>query len=302
MTGSHRSRNVSDGDRSRGFTTLELLIASVLLLVVTGGIASLVQPIGDSVERSLGRSDLVGGARAVLEQLGAELREAGSPAAVAIDRVRPARVAPAVVPLNDLDATSALNPGHAVRILRVPPLARQGTLIGAAAAGSVFIPMDETAACTATSPGCGFVSGMTALLHDETAAALVTVLDVVSPGTVRVTTPLPVAFNAGAVLAEVLVTSYGLRPEPDGSSRLVRERHGVDQPVIQQVVEFTIQTSGPDPLRVRAVDLRLRLEAPAHLRGASGALFKRAGTSSRARSLVPDVEWNARIALRQGEP
>jgi hypothetical protein len=290
-------------DRSlRGFTTLELLIASALLLVVTAAIASLVQPVGDSVQRSLGRSDLTGGARAVLDRLSAEIREAGSPAAVAIDRVQPARVTDVVAPLSDLAAQTGANPGHAIRIVRVPPFARQGLLRETVAAGSVFLPLDEAGSCTALGPGCGFLPGATALLHDEASAVFVTTTAIIDPGIVQVTSPIPMAFGAGAVLAEVSSTMYGLRSDVDGSNRLVRVSQSVDQPVIQQVVEFTVRTSGPDPTRPRVVEFRLRLQAPAHLRGPAGVLFRQPGTSTRARAVVPDVEWNTLVALRQAAP
>ena len=81
----------------------------------------------------------------------------------------------------------------------------------------------------------------------------------------------------------------------------VRVRHGVDQPLIQQVVDFAVETRGSDPLRVRAVAVRLRLEAAAHLRGPAGVLFRRAGTSRRAQAWVPDVEWTTLVAIRRGE-
>lgn len=284
-----------------GFTTLELLMASALIMVVTGAIAALVQPLNDAVERSLARSDLTGGARTVLDRLAADIREAGSPAAAAIDRVRLARVVPAVSALADLDSGISASPGQALRILRVPHLARQGLLMDAVATGTVYVPLAASPACSAVGPACGFLAGMLAVLHDEAAAVFVTVHSVSDAGVVRLTSPINQGFDAGAVLAEAVVTTYGLRPDPDGSARLVRVQQGVDQPIIQQVIGFGVETVGGDPLRVRAVILRLRLEAAAHLRGPQGALFRRAGTSRRARSWVPDVEWTTLVAVRQGE-
>jgi hypothetical protein len=287
---------------ARGFTTLELLMATALLLVITGAIAALVQPLGDVMDRSIGRSDLTGGARAVLDRLSTELREAGSPAAAAIDRARPARVLSAVTVLSDLAAPTPANPGRAVRILRVPLQARQGIASAPVAAGSTWVSLETTHACTSIGPACGFLPGMTALLHDDTRAVIVTVQSVVAPETIRLASPAPTAFPAGAVLAEVVVTEFGLRPDPDGSFRLVRVRQGLDQPVIQQVVDFTVETVGPDPTRVHQVDVRLRLEAAAHHRGPASWWFRRAGTSASERTWIPDVEWHTRVALRQVEP
>ena len=74
--------------REPGFTTIELLIASSLLLIVTGAIAALATPMRDGVERSLGRADLTGASRFAIERLATELREAGSPATVASPETR----------------------------------------------------------------------------------------------------------------------------------------------------------------------------------------------------------------------
>ncbi len=54
-----------------------------------------------------------------------------------------------------------------------------------------------------------------------------------------------------------------------------------------------------DLLRVRRVDLRLRLEvASAKLRGPAGRLFLRAGQGGRAVSWVPDGEWRVTVVPR----
>ena len=58
-------------------------------------------------------------------------------------------------------------------------------------------------------------------------------------------------FDAGAVVASAVTTTYGLRPESDGSQRLVRtSTGGVEQPVLQHVVGFEVHamaTTAPVP-------------------------------------------------------
>ena len=284
-----------------GFTTIELLVASTLLLIVVAAVATMAMPMRDAVERSLGRSDLTGGSRFALQRLAADLREAGNPASVVAGGPRLDALVPTIVVLQDLDSGASQSSGRAVRTVAVPFLAAQGVLGAPAAAGTVFLQLDTARPCTAVGVSCGFRTGMSALLYDTARATVVTVASVTAAGVVQVAVPIATAFAPGAVLAAVTTTSYGLRPESDGSWRLVRVRSGSEQPVLDHVVDFAIAIAGPDPTHVNRVDLRLRLEAAsAALRGPAGYLFRRAGTSTRARRMVPDVELRASIATREG--
>jgi Tfp pilus assembly protein PilW len=284
-----------------GFTTIELLIASALLLIVVAAVAALAMPMRDAVERSLGRSDLTGGSRFALQRLAADVREAGSPASVVAGGPRLDALLPTIVVLQDLDSGGSQPSGRAVRTVAVPFLAAQGVLGATAAAGTVFLRLDPARPCTAVGLACGFRTGMSALLYDATRATVVSVASVTDGGVVQVAAPIATTFGPGAVLAAVTTTSYGLRPESDGSWRLVRVRSGSEQPVLDHVVDFAIAIAGPDLTPVNRVDVRLRLEAAsAALRGPAGYLFRRAGTSTRARQMVPDVELRASIALRVG--
>lgn len=292
----HSAPQVSN---SSGFTTLELLIASALLLAVFGAVAAMAIPLRDAFERSLGAADLTGGSRAVLERLTAEVREAGSAAAVGVGRVRLADLLPVIIPLSDLDAGSVTNPARAVRITRIPFLAPQGVLQADAGIGTVLLQVETVAPCSAVGFACGLRAGVMAVLYDETRATTVGVDSVADGGVVRLGSPLTMAFGRGAVIAAVSVTAYGLRSDPDGSSRLVRATQGAEQPLLQSVVDFEVAVHGVDPLHIRQVDFRLRVEAPsAAMRGPVGRLFRRPGSSRRAAQWVPDIELRASVAAR----
>lgn len=227
---------------------------------------------------------------------------------------------------------------------------------------------------------------MTAIVFDGARSVVVTVRSVGSGGVVQTTDALPSPFDAGASVAAIAITTYGLRDESDGSRRLVRiSPGGAEQPIIQNVVDFEIvfrgapigpqlvdadkpsPTYGPDVpltpeddprdtwgagenctigrdadarpvprlaaigppnelttlatslltdgpwcpdsvdasrfdadlLRTRAVELRLRVEAPSALfRGPAGRLFRRAGTQPHAARWVPDVEMRLTVGIR----
>ena len=286
-----------------GFTTIELLIATALLLTVTASVAALATPVRDAVERSLGRTDLTGGSRFALDRLAADLRHAGSPPAVVPGAARFETLVATIVPLADLDSGVVQSPGRAIRTVSVPYLAPQGVISAAVASGAIQLPLDPGAPCTAVNAACGFRPGMLALLFDEIAAQFVTVQSVGTAGEVCLVSPLTRSAAAGAVLTAIEITTVGLRADADGSWRLVRRKQGSEQPVLDHVVSFEVETSGLDPLHVTRVDLRLRLEtASAAMRGPAGDLFRRAGTSRRAHQWVPDVELRTSIAPRQVAP
>lgn len=282
----------------RGFTLVELLVASAGLLVTMACVAALAVPLRDGFERSLGAADLTGGSRTVLERLAGEIREAGARASVGGGRL--ADVLPPIVPMTTIDSSIWADPGQAFRVTRVPLLAPQGRLLSDVTAGSVTVTLDTTNRCTAVGAGCGLRAGMTALLYDTAHAEAVNV-SVVTGGVIRFDAPLTWAYAAGAVLASATITAYGLRPAPDGSLRLVRSMGASEQPLLDDVVDFRVRVVGADPLHARRVELSLRVEAPsAAMRGPAGRFFRRPGSARRPAAWVPDVEIRTTVSLRNG--
>jgi prepilin-type N-terminal cleavage/methylation domain-containing protein len=283
----------------RGFTLTEVLIACALTLVLTSAIVSLAVPLRDSFERSIGAADLTGGSRAVLDQISAEIREAGSGASVTAGTIDLGRVQPSAVVLPEIDSIVSAPRGRAVRLTRVPLLTAQGTLRVAAATGAVVIQLDTDRRCHDSGAACGFRAGTEAIVHDAAGAVNVTVDSVSADGIVRLARPLSASFTAGAVMAAVSVITYGVRDEGGGSFRLVRVSSGSEQPLLQNVVDFEVSARGVDALRIQQIDFRLRVEAAApNLRGPAGRLFRRAGTARKAGHWVPDVEVRASVATR----
>jgi prepilin-type N-terminal cleavage/methylation domain-containing protein len=283
----------------RGYTLLEVLIASALVLAVSAGLAAMTMPVRDAFERSVGAVDLTGGSRAVIERLAAEVREAGADASVGRLRVALIEILPTLIPLEDLDAPGAGALNRAVRILRVPLLAPQGGLVRAVDVGDIDVPLRLDEHCTAIGVACGFTAGALALLRDDEAAVIVSVASVAAGGVVRLAAGVPRRFEAGSVLAGLAIATYGLRDEPDGSHRLVRVTPGSEQPLLDNVVLFEVAVAGRDERHVDRVDFVLRVQAPsaAH-RGPAGVLFRRAGTATRPAQWVPDIETRISVATR----
>ena len=286
----------------RGFTTIELLIAAAVVMAVSGALAAMMAPLGSAIDRANANADMDAGTRTVLQQLIAEVRLAGSDAAIASRTARLARVLPPVALLRNLESGEVGLPATAVRITFIPHLAAQGTLELAAAAGDTLLRLETTARCATGPPACGFRSGQSVLLYASDAVSTVSISEIFD-GAVTLAWPLNVSFPAGAVLAEFVSVTYGTRAVVDGSQRLVRiSSGGAEQPMLDNVVAFTVATDTGDPTTAGRLMWTLRVQAPAAaFRGPAGFLFHYAGTAARARDWIPDVEHRMVVALRNRE-
>jgi hypothetical protein len=287
---------------ARGFTLIELLIAAALIVAIGGTLAALVAPLDTVIERANAHADMDAGTRTVIQQVAADLRQAGSGAAIALTDTPLARILPSVVPLRDLDSDDVALPATAVRVRFVPHLAAQGVLGVHATAGDSWLQLETASRCATGAPSCGFRPGQSAVLYTSAAAQIVTI-DGTAPGAVALVPPLGAAFPAGAVLSELVTTTYGTRPAAGGSLRLVRiSSGGAEQPMLDNVVEFTATTDTADPLAATRFAWTLRVQAPSpHFRGPAGSLFRRGGSATHARRWVPDVELRMVVALRNRE-
>jgi type II secretory pathway pseudopilin PulG len=287
---------------ARGFTLIELVIAAAVVMAIGGALAAAVAPLGSAIDRTHATADMDTGTRSVIQQLAADVRLAGSNASIGWPHTRLARVLPPVALLRDLETGAIAVPATAIRITYVPYLAAQGMLNAAAAAGDTLLRLDTTSRCAAGLPACGFRPGDSAVLYTSAAVATVTI-DAVANGAVTLSAPLAVAFPPDAVLAQLVRVTYGTRPVGDGSQQLVRvSTGGAEQPMLDNVVAFTLLTDTGHPLDAGRVSWTLRVQAPSPaFRGPGGSLFRRPGTATHSRHWVPDVEHRMVVALRNRE-
>jgi hypothetical protein len=287
---------------ARGFALLEWLIASAFVLVIAGALFAAVAPVRDIVERSQQGADLASSARTALDLVVASVREAGSDAAIGPADVSLADTIAPITLLQDLDAGLPGVPSTAVVINRVLHGAAQARLRLPAQIGDNVLSLETAARCSHGVPACGFVSGDTAVVFSN-AVSLRVVIDSVFADGLVLTVPLPQAFDADSVVSRLDTMAYGVRDSVGGASRLVRRTGGgAEQPLIDDVVAFTITADDPDPARIRRIDLQLRVQVPsAELRGPAGYLFAVGGTARNARRWVPDLELRVAVALRNAE-
>jgi hypothetical protein len=121
----------------------------------------------------------------------------------------------------------------------------------AALAGETTLILEGSSNCSVGGDACALQPGMTTLIFDAARGEPIVVAAVAPGGIVHLASALRSSFNPGAVVAAVVTTTYGLRPESDGSQRLVRESTGgAEQPVLQHVVAFEVHvmaTTAPTP-------------------------------------------------------
>jgi prepilin-type N-terminal cleavage/methylation domain-containing protein len=273
---------------ARGFSLIELLLASALLLMITAAIVTLTTPLRDVLERSQASADLEGGGRVALDQIAADLRHAGGEPSVAAFDVRLWRTLARVLPGAD-----------AVQIRYVPHLAAQGVTAVDAGVGDRRVHLDVTTRCRGGAPACGFrPHDSIALLTTETAR--LATIDSIGHGFVMLGAPLTAPLPVDAVVSELTSVTYAVRDAGDGSQRLVRiTGGGAEQPMLDNIVFFAVSADSDDPLQVQRISIRLRVQAAsAALRGPAGLLFRHGGTARHARRWLPDVELEMVVALR----
>lgn len=287
---------------ARGFSLIELLVAAALTMAIAGALAAMTAPVGDLIDRAHANADMDAGLRVAVQQLAADVRHAGSNAAIAGPGTRLARVLPPFVLLRDLDTGEPGTPATAVRLAFVPHLAPQALLAADAEPGDTVLRIETASRCATGPPSCGFRPGQPAVLYSHTGARVVAIGGTAA-GAVSLAAPLPAPAEAGSVLAEIVTVTYGTRAVSDGSQRLVRlTTGGAEQPILDHVVEFSVASDTADPLVAASLSWRLRVQAPSPaLRGPAGDLFRQAGTATRARRWLPDVEVRMAVALRNVE-
>jgi Tfp pilus assembly protein PilW len=263
---------------ARGFSLLELLVATALVITIGGALFAAVGPVHGILRRWEGSVDLEMSMRAALNHMTADLREAGSgPAITALNANFLAQVPPLAV-LDDLESALPASPGTAVRITRVPHLAAQAQLSAQAAAGAALLQLETTSRCSSGPPACGFGKDDRAVIFTAATAERVRIAST-GPQFVQLTTPLAAAFPSGAVITELSTTTYGLRDAGPGLYRLVRVTSGgAEQPLLDNVVQFQVSADEDDLAILRRVSVLLRVRA--------------------LQADVPDVELRADIALR----
>lgn len=205
---------------SRGFSLLELLIATAISAVCLAVVAAAVPPLQALFEQTPAALDMQQRARTAIDTVAQAVRGA--------DRVV----------LLDEDPSRAQF--RELMTIAPRPTAAQGVVAfdQISAGGDLFL---SAGGCPAVPDACGFMRGSSAVIADAGAR-----FDVFIVGSTDTSTrslaprrPLDQPYAAGATVVEVDAYTFRLDPQPDASFTLIRESAaGSVQPIVDRVSEL----------------------------------------------------------------
>jgi prepilin-type N-terminal cleavage/methylation domain-containing protein len=221
---------------TRGFTLVELLIATVVLLAISAAAAALTESMRDAFERTASAGDLGTRSRSALEALVADIRQAGTGLA---------DVAAVVLPHASLDSPGGAAPFTALSVVRVTQHAGGGVLRMPIAAGAATLQLEDAFACGGIDGRCGFAPGDAAAVFDAARMEPIEIADVVETASRLVLSRgVTTSFASGAAVVAVERTTYGVRADSDGM-RLVRlTAGGAEQTLVDHVVHLEFSLLG----------------------------------------------------------
>lgn len=305
--------------RESGFSVIELLVASAILLTISGAMFGLLQdglagtPV---IEES---TDLHQRTRVAVDAITSELRIAAAGTASG----PLSRYFAGIDPRRAADPPGSAFP-HVITLRYVPSRGASGRLAQPLAAG-IPVAIVDGAGCPAKTTACGFAAGTMAVIFDTSGRADFVSIDATGPGALTISDPFGPrgsAYPAGAEIAEAMQVTYAF----DAAARQLRRGEGtVSFVLVDNVSSLEFEyfdrgmtripleqfADGPfagagatmfdvDLLRVASVRATLRLETGVdRMRGKDSRLFARPGTAT-GRRTIPDLVARVDVALRNG--
>jgi prepilin-type N-terminal cleavage/methylation domain-containing protein len=228
----------------RGFTMVELLVAAALVLVIAAAVSVLSGGMHRAFDRSMSSGDVTARARAGLAAVAADLHGAGSGVAIGGGLQGLADLTPVVLPRRSLDNAAIEPPLSAVTVVRAT--GAQGVLRERALAGTLALYLDASAPSTRQDGTAGLQPGDTALVLDTSRVESVVIAGVdAAAWLVTLATPLGQTFESGTFVTAIERTTYGLRSDINGNTRLVRRTSGgAEQPLVDHIGAFELSLWG----------------------------------------------------------
>jgi len=232
--------------RTRGFTLVELLIASTLTMLILGSAVAMAAAARRALDVEPAALDTVRRMREGVTTLAGVLAAAGGGAGVSDPAVSLGASVPLVRPLTTLTGA----PGPRFTALSVLRAASGGV-------GKVIQPQPGPAGsltlnrpgsgCALTPVVCGFDVGDAVVIFDSRGHADVFEIGAVSDELARITPrqPLSYAYTTGASVMAVRLDRFGLLPQADGSQVLTRITFaGAREPMVDGVVDLAFHVWG----------------------------------------------------------
>ncbi len=247
---------------SRGFTLVELVVASGLFLLLAAAVLWAFSSVDAALAADSEHGDMMQRSRAMFDALQRDLVAAGGGGAIARDHGALLSLAPAVFP-SRLGSRAGDPPGTfrrgVVTVITAAPLPSISTTIAQALpAASAFVRVNPGAGCPVGSATCGIAIEDDVMVGDARGSfSLYSVVDVIPPFIQLRHNGVDssLVYAAGSPIVPIISRTYELRaasgPRPpqliryDGGS-------GPDAPVADHVVGLSFEYLGePEPPRMR---------------------------------------------------
>jgi type II secretory pathway pseudopilin PulG len=247
-----------------GFTLLEMLISTALIIVITGGIFQLLNPSYGTFQAQPEVSDMQQRLRVAADAVQKDLVMAGAGTysgflVGTLDNYLAPILPHKVGTINpDVPGTFTSNPlcpntcASAVTIMYVPSTSAQTTIRDDMPQPSAELKVNAQAGCPANDELCGFKTGMRVMIFDTTGAYDVFTITHVQTSALHLQhrdDKFTQAYQAGAWITAMESHTYYLNQNAATGTYELRHYDGyqTDLPVVDNVVDFRVEFFG-DPL------------------------------------------------------
>jgi prepilin-type N-terminal cleavage/methylation domain-containing protein len=228
---------------ARGFSLVELLVASTICAGVAAAIALLVPAARAAFEVTPAELDLQLRARTTIDHLTHTLRSSGGDAVAAAELGLLSALVPAVIPYDAAE-------GRFTRLkVLVPRVNGAQGVLDQHQFGALGSLSFAALGCPALAVVCGFARDATALIADGSGRFDVFTVAAADATTHRITAnrALNPPYAAGSVVVEADAFTYQMQGQPDGSQSLVRmTAGGAIQPVADGVRDLAFDLYAVD--------------------------------------------------------
>lgn len=229
----------------RGFSLVELLVATLICAALAGAAALVAGPARAAFAATPAAIDVGQRARTALDALVTPIKSAGGYGGAGPRSAPLSGVLPVIAPMGAPREPDGAFPS--LWVIRALPAGARGVLAFDQAGPGGALTLDAAAGCSAWRAPCGFVGGATTAVADGLGRFDVFTIASVAPGAMqlRPDRPLTVAYPAGSMVVQVTADRFDLVPQADGSRTLSRlTAAGASQPLVDHVLDVAFEVWG----------------------------------------------------------
>lgn len=251
----------------RGFTVIEMLVATAIMMVVTGAVFSLMNPAHGTFQAQPEVSDMQQRVRVAVEALQRDLIMAGAGTYSGTKQGSLGNFFATILPDREGSATpdppgtfkcttnfcDALDGSDTITIMYVPPTPAQTTIRDEMPAQAVPLKVEHQAGCPDQNHAalCGFKAGMQLLIFDETGTYDTFTVSSVADEALQIRhqgTVLSKTYAPGSWVTQVKTATFYLKTDTATNTYQLMYYDGdqADQPIVENVVGLAFEYFG-DP-------------------------------------------------------